>query len=81
MTTIDKATRPMPSSMVRPMPTDCLDLAVDAEPDDDAVQRDRDDDGLEDQRDRRGDIEMRRVLDICLPGDRGESTRRAGRRR
>ena len=45
-----------------------LDLAVDAELLDDAVQRHRDDDGLEDQRDRGGDVEMRRVLDIGLPG-------------
>ena len=36
---------------------------MNAEPHDNAVQHDRDDDGLEDQRDRRGDIEVRRVLD------------------
>ena len=49
---------------------DGLDLAVDAEPDDHPVQRHRDDDRLEQQRDRRGDVEMRRVLDVGLPGDR-----------
>ncbi len=47
-----------------------LDLAVDAELDDDPVQNDRNDDGLEDQRDAGGDVEMRRVLDERLPGDR-----------
>ena len=49
---------------------DRLDLAVDAEPHDDPVQRDRNDDGLEHQRDRRRDVEMRRILDVRLPGDR-----------
>ena len=47
-----------------------LDLAVDAEALDDAVQRDGDDDRLEHQRDGRRDVEMRRVLDVGLPGDR-----------
>ena len=47
-----------------------FDLAMDAEADDDPMQRDRDDDRLEHQRDRRGDVEMRRVLDIGLPGHR-----------
>ena len=47
-----------------------LDLAVNAELDDHPVQRHRDDDGLEQQRDRRGDVEVRRVLDVGLPGDR-----------
>ena len=56
--------------MVGPMPTDILDLAMDAEPGDDPVQRDRDDDRLEHERDRRRHIEMRRVLHIRLPGDR-----------
>ena len=31
---------------------------------------DRNDDRLEDERDRGGDVEMRRVLNISLPGDR-----------
>jgi hypothetical protein len=44
---------------------------VNAEPDDDPVQGDRNDDRLEHQRDGGGDIEMRRVLHECLPGDRG----------
>ena len=70
MTTIDSATRPMPASMVGPMPTTVSIVAVDAEPHDDAVQRHRDDDRLEHERDRRGDVEMRRVLDVGLPGDR-----------
>ena len=47
ITMIDSATRPMPASMVRPMPTTGLDRAVDAEAHDDAVQRDGDDDRLE----------------------------------
>ena len=56
-----------------------LDLAVDAEPHDDPVQRDRDDDGLEHQRDRRGDVEVRRILDIGLPGDRQRQHQRMQR--
>ena len=51
-----------------------LDLAMNAEAHDDPMQRDRDDDRLEDERDRGGDVEMRRVLDEGLPGDRGAST-------
>ena len=47
-----------------------LDRAVDAEPHDHAVQRHGDDDGLEHERDERRDVEMRRVLDVGLPGDR-----------
>ena len=70
ITTIESATSPMPASMVSPTPDHGLDLAVDAEPLDDAVQRDRDDDRLEHERDRRRDVEVRRVLDERLPGDR-----------
>ena len=70
MTTIESATRPMPSSMVGADADHLLDLAMDAEPHDDPVQRDRDDDGLEHQRDRGGDVEVRRVLHVGLPGDR-----------
>jgi len=48
---------------------------MDPEPGDDAAQRVGDDDRLEHQRDRRGDVKMRRVLDIGLPcggaGDQG----------
>ena len=47
-----------------------LDLAMDAEPDDDPMQRHRDQDRLEEERNRRGDVEMRRVLRVGLPGDR-----------
>ena len=48
---------------------DRLDLAVDAEAHDDALQRHRNDDRLEYERDQRGDVEMRRILDVGLPGD------------
>ena len=51
------------------MPTADFDIAMDAELLDDAMQRHRNDDRLEDQRDDGGDVEMRRVLDIGLPGD------------
>src|SRR6185312_14874847 len=44
-----------------------LDLALNAEPLDDAMQRERNDDRLEAERDRRGHVKMRRVLDISLP--------------
>ena len=71
---MESATRPMPASMVEADADHLLDLAMDAEPHDDPVQRDRDDDRLEDQRDRGGDVEMRRVLDEGLPGDRSAST-------
>ena len=71
----------MPSSMVGADADHRLDLAVDAEPHDDPVQRDRDDDRLEDERDRRGDVEMRRVLDVGLPGDRQRQHQRVQRER
>ena len=61
---------------------DRLDLAMDAEAHDDAVQRDRDDDRLEDQRDRRGDVEVRRVLDDTpARRPRAPARGRAARRR
>src|SRR5262249_28652786 len=47
-----------------------LDLAVNAEPDDDPMQGHRNDNRLEYERDRGGDVEMRGALDIGLPGDR-----------
>src|SRR5205085_9788700 len=47
-----------------------FDVAVNPELLDDAVQRHRNDDRLEDERDDGGDVEMRRVLDEGLPGDR-----------
>ena len=47
-----------------------FDLAMDAHAEDHAAQRDGNEDGLEDQRDDGGDVEMRRVLDMRLPGDR-----------
>src|SRR5205085_1203608 len=47
-----------------------LDLAVDAEPADDAMQRRRDDEALDDERNRRGDEQMRRLVGDGLPGDR-----------
>ena len=56
-----------------------LDGAVDAQPHDDAVQRDRDHDRLDDQRDRRGDVEVRRVLDVGLPRDRERDHQRMQR--
>ena len=49
---------------------DVLDVALDAEPGDDPVHRDRDDQRLEEKRDGGGDVEMRRILHIRLPGDR-----------
>ena len=58
-----------------------LDLAVNAELDDDPVQRHRDDDGLEHQRDQRRQIKMRRVLDEGLPGDRSRQDQRVQRER
>ena len=48
-----------------------LDLAVDAEPQHDAPQRHRDDECLEQQSDRRGDEQVRGVLDPGLPRHRG----------
>jgi hypothetical protein len=47
-----------------------LDLAMNAETNDDPMQCYRDDDRLEDECDRGGDVEMRRVLYESLPGDR-----------
>ncbi len=52
ITTIDSATRPMPTSMVRPMPTTVSISRWMPSAHDDPVQRDRNDDGLEDERDR-----------------------------
>ena len=43
---------------------------MNAELDDDAAQGQRNDDGLENQSDERGDVEVRRVLHISLPGHR-----------
>src|SRR6185312_11174580 len=53
-----------------------LNLAMNAEPHDDAVQRHRNDDGLEHKRDRRGEIKVRGVLHEGLPGDRGGERKR-----
>ena len=72
----------------RPDADHVFDLAMDAEADDDPVQRYRNDDRLEDERDRGGDVKMRRVLDIGLPGHRkseddglqGEHVEKAKRR-
>ena len=47
-----------------------LDLAVNAEPHDDAMKRDRNNERLEHERDRGGQVKMRRVLDVGLPSDR-----------
>ena len=69
----------MPNSIVRPTPTTVLDLAVDAEPHDDPVQRDRDDDRLEHQRDGRRNVEVRRILNEGLPGDRQRQHQRVQR--
>ena len=56
-----------------------LDRAMDAEPHDDPMQRYRNDDRLEQKGDRRGDIEVRRILDERLPGDRGREHQRMRR--
>ena len=47
-----------------------LDVAMDAQPHDDAVKHHWDHDRLDDQRDRGGDVQMRRVLDVRLPRHR-----------
>ena len=52
-----------------------LDVAVDAQPHDDAVQHHRDDDRLDDERDGGGDVEMGRVLDVA-PARRPTARRR-----
>ena len=67
--TMESATSPIPASMVGPIPTADLDVAVDPELLDDAMQRHRNDDGLEDEGDCRGHVKVRRVLDEGLPGD------------
>src|SRR4029077_2657091 len=48
-----------------------LDLAMNAEPHDYAMQGYRYDDRFEDQRDRRGNVEMRCILNEGLPSHRG----------
>src|SRR5208283_565582 len=54
----------------RPDADDVFDVAVVAELDDDAMERDRDDDRLEGEGDEGGYVEMIRMLNIGLPGDR-----------
>ena len=79
ITTIDSATRPMPSSIVGPTPTTfsiwrwmpSLTMIRCS-----AVGND---DGLEDERDAGGDVKMRRVLRGGLPGDRRRQHQRMQR--
>ena len=52
------------------MPPTVSICAMNAELDDHPMQGHGDQDGLEQERNRRGDVEMRRVLRVGLPGDR-----------
>ena len=56
-----------------------LDVAMDAEPHDDAVQHDRDHDRLDDEGDRGRDVQVRRVLDVGLPRHRHRDDERMQR--
>src|SRR5258706_3528147 len=53
-----------------------LDRAMDAQAQHDAVQREGNDRRLDDERDRRSDVEVRRILDIGLPGHRNRHHQR-----
>ena len=69
ITTIDRATRPCRRASSRRCRRPCQSRG-ECRAGDNPVQRDRNDDRFEDQRKRRGDVKMRRVLDIGLPGHR-----------